>query len=153
MRDTQRLGLKFKLLSNIFDCRMNQKVAEYDLTSTQSLVLGYLVRSEGPLFQKDIEKRFNMKHPTVTGIIQRLEDKGFIECSVDEKDRRYKVLRPTQKSLDFHRRTTMALAQTNDELSAALSDEEVQALQALLDQLLEGAGLPHPDKGKEEPTK
>ena len=149
MRNSRRLGLKCKILSNLTDQRINQKLTALDLTATQSTVLGYITRSQAPLYQKDIEKRFHMRHPTVTGIIQRLEDKGFIECSTDERDRRLKRIYPTQKCIDHHRSFTAIIAEWDAELSAPLTDEEVQTLQTLLDKVLTGLGLPRPPEQEE----
>ena len=149
MRNYRRLGLKCKILSNLTDQRINQKLAALDLTATQSTVLGYITRSQEPLYQKDIEKRFHMRHPTVTGIIQRLEDKGFIECSTDERDRRLKRIIPTQKCIDHHRNFSAIIAEWDAELAAPLSDEEVQTLQTLLDKVLTGVGLQRPPDQEE----
>ena len=150
MRDTERLGLKFKILSNLTDQRINQKLAALDLTTSQSMVLGFIVGRQEPLYQKDIEKRFNMRHPTVTGIIQRLEEKGFITCSTDERDRRYKRICPTQKSIDHHNSFTAIITEWNRELAAPLTDEEVATLQELLGKVLTGVGLPKPPDQEKE---
>ena len=40
--------------------------------------------------QKDIEKALNLKNPTVTGILKRLEENGFVLIVPSNKDKRCK---------------------------------------------------------------
>ena len=42
--------------------------------------------------QKDLEHIEQVTHPTMTGIIKRLETKGFLICAPSENDRRYKKI-------------------------------------------------------------
>ena len=40
--------------------------------------------------QRDVEKNLNLKNPTVTGILKRLDEKGYIFCVPNANDRRKK---------------------------------------------------------------
>ena len=47
----------------------------------------------------DIERALNLKRSTVTGILQRLEEKGFIDLvASSSKDKRFKKIVFTEKS-------------------------------------------------------
>ena len=47
--------------------------------------------------QKDIEKALSLKNPTVTGILKRLDEKGFILAVPSNQDKRCKNIYPTEK--------------------------------------------------------
>ena len=64
-----------------------------DLTSSQLDVLICIAQGGGrPVNQKDIEEELKLSNPTVTGILKRMERKGFISRTVGRRDRRYKEL-------------------------------------------------------------
>ena len=54
------------------------------------------------MIQKDIEEHFHISNPTVTGILNRLEQKGFIERKHTPKDNRVRTIVITQKKHDLH---------------------------------------------------
>lgn len=57
----------------------DNSLRKYNLTSTQFLVLEYLIKNEGKdIIQKDICDYLELKHSTVIGIIKRLESKKLI---------------------------------------------------------------------------
>lgn len=57
----------------------DNSLRKYNLTSTQFLVLEYLIQNEGKdIIQKDICDYLELKHSTVIGIIKRLENKKLI---------------------------------------------------------------------------
>ena len=100
MKDcSQNLGPRLRHLSNRITQYMDQQFLALDLTSTQSFVLHYLVLHEGEhLYPKDIEKRFHLTHPTVSGVLQRLEAKDFVVLEPDRDDRRCKRIRLTDRA-------------------------------------------------------
>ena len=77
---------------------MNEGLKKYDLTKTQRDILGYLhFTDKNPVIQKDIEEHFHISNPTVTGILNRLEQKGFIERKQSLKDKRVRTIVLTKK--------------------------------------------------------
>ena len=49
-----------------------------DLTFAQGGMIHYLYRHrEEPIYQKDLEKRFDIRRSTATGILQNLEKNGY----------------------------------------------------------------------------
>ena len=65
-------------------------MAEMDLTSAQGRIMGFLVKRGSPPCANDIEEEFNLSHPTVSGLLSRLERKNFIEFRPDAQDKRCK---------------------------------------------------------------
>ena len=54
--------------------------------------------------QRDIEKALNLKNPTVTGLLQRLDEKGYVLIVPNAKDKRKKNVYLTEKAYDIQRR-------------------------------------------------
>ena len=69
---------------------MSNTLAQMDLTGSQGRVVGFISHQADPPCAKDIEEEFQLSHPTVSGILGRLERKGFIEFFPDPEDRRCK---------------------------------------------------------------
>ena len=69
---------------------MNRKLQELDLTSAQGHAIGFLRHAKEPPCARDMETAYGLSHATVSGILSRMESKGFIEQRPDPKDRRIK---------------------------------------------------------------
>lgn len=76
---------------------------ESGLTNMQRLVLHYILFQApvNDIYQKDIEKAFQIRRSTATGILQLLEKNGFIYRETVEWDARYKKLMPTKKAMEL----------------------------------------------------
>ena len=73
------------------------------ITGAQGTVLDYILVEgmERDIYQKDIEKAFQIRRSSATGILQLLEKNGFIYRETVEWDARLKKLLPTQKALEL----------------------------------------------------
>ena len=69
---------------------MTEALSSMDLTSAQGHVVGFLAHCENPPCARDIEEAFHLSHPTVSGLLSRLEKKEFLELRPDPEDRRCK---------------------------------------------------------------
>lgn len=77
----------------------NQVLAPYELSNTQYKILMMLYsNSDKPVRQADIEEKFSLTNPTVTGIIQNLEKKGFVQRAQNPDDGRSKLVVLTNKA-------------------------------------------------------
>ena len=70
---------------------------ESELTNMQKRVLHYILFQslKKDIYQKDIEKEFQIRRSTATGILQLLEKNGFVIRETVEWDARLKKLVPT----------------------------------------------------------
>ena len=118
---SQNLGPRLRYLNNRITQYMDQQFLALDLTSTQSFLLHHLsLHEQEAVYPKDLEKRFHLTHPTVSGVLQRLEAKNFIIIEPDKADRRCKRIRLTDR------------ARRCDEC-AGMTEAEQQTLRRLLD--------------------
>ena len=74
------IGCLLKMITDKIKIQADANLAQHDLTLTQSRVLGYLARNGGTATQKEIEGFLQVSHPTVAGVIGRMEQKGFVSC-------------------------------------------------------------------------
>lgn len=96
---------ELKKVQIMLEQNMNKILGKYDLTSSQAPIIGYIYRAEETgieIQQKDIEEYFYLKNPTVTGILDRLEKKGFVARKISDKDRRKKIVTLTNVSKRIH---------------------------------------------------
>lgn len=85
-------GRIFRSLDCALGQRMDQALSGMDLTFSQGHIMGYLAHCDTPPCAKDIEDRFHLSHPTVSGLLSRLEKKEFIQLREDPEDRRRKLV-------------------------------------------------------------
>lgn len=133
----RRLSYKAKIFANAVDRATNAALVEFNLTYTQSLVLAHIKKhNEDNICQKDIENYFNIKHPTATGILARLEQKGFITCAHSEYDKRRKIVHITESGIKVMQTIGESIEKTEAEFFANVTDEELETLNALFNKLL-----------------
>lgn len=136
---SERIGFQIFLLSCAMKARKNKDFETFDLTSSQADVLRYVFNNEregNTVQQVDIERRFNLSNPTVTGIIQRLEAKGFITREVSSTDKRCKYLHTTQQTEKIYEYADEKRRETQELLTQEFSEEEKEELSRLLEKAL-----------------
>lgn len=135
--EDERLGLIIKRISHAAKKDTDNALKKWDLTMSQGMVLEYLNNApDAELTQKAIEQHFNLQHPTVSGILKRLEKNGFIRTAVNTNDRRVKDIFLTDKAKQLDTRAKMHQAQMEATFVKGFTDEEVETLRSLLTRVL-----------------
>ncbi len=99
-------------------------MAQMELTSAQGRIMGFLAMCKSPPCAKDIEEKFHLSHPTVFGLLARLEKKDFIEFRPDEQDRRCKRIYMLPKGADCNEQIYHAIEENERRIVADFSEEE-----------------------------
>lgn len=137
MRERQAVGFLFKQINNVYEKDINNQLKGLGITSSQCEVLDYLFHCDKEeVNQKDIEKALNLKNPTVTGILQRLDEKGFILIVPNGRDRRKKNVHLTEKAYDIQKRMELDRRKIDRNLTIGMTKREIQALQKMLNRVL-----------------
>lgn len=131
-----KLSVLIKKSSLLFDKYSNQLLAKQDLTASQFKIMLALYHSNQSICQSDIEAKFNMTNPTVTGLVQKLEAKGLLTRVVKEEDRRVKQLILTQQALDRKDEMLSIERYLEEMMTKNLNDEEKEQLCKLLTKLM-----------------
>lgn len=121
------VGHQFKLLNVFMEQIMNREMTKLDLTAAQSHIIGYLTHRKDVPCARDLEEFFRLSHPTVSGLLSRMEAKGFIEMRPDPEDRRIKRIYPLEKGLACSMRIKQ-LIDENERLIVEGFTPEEQAL-------------------------
>ena len=137
MRERTTLGFLFKQISTIYEKEFNRKLRTLGITASQCAVLDYLLGSSKEFMnQKDIEKALSLKNPTVTGILKRLDEKGFILAVPSNQDKRCKNIYPTEKAYDIQKKMDNYRKKIDRWLTIGMSKKEIAALEKMLDRVL-----------------
>lgn len=97
------------------------------ITGEQCRLMSYISRRlcmGQTVYQKDIEKEFNVKRSSVTSILSNLEKSGYILRKDDEKDRRTKIIILTEKGVFLSERMEENIARLENVISEGMSMEE-----------------------------
>ncbi len=133
------IGAKLKFIHQAFENSFNQNLQELNLTSSQMHLLIYLDHCEKngtKVNQRMIEKHLHLSNPTVTGLLQRLEAKGFVSRKVSVTDGRNKEIQQTDACRALHNEMHRRLDAENDKMVTGMSEEEIAELNRLLTVML-----------------
>lgn len=128
------LALKLKMIDECIKKKANNDLVEMDLTIVQHHTLVYLVHQENHTAElKAIEREFHVSQPTVAGIAQRLEAKGYVEALGNPRDKRVKLIRLTPQGEALCRRSWEKMKARMNAMTAGLTEEDLSELDRLLD--------------------
>lgn len=127
------IGMLIKGINDQIERRANLRFRPFGLTLAQMRVLFYLRDREGERTTlRDIEEYFGVSHPTVTGILRRMEAKGLVTGEPDGADRRCRAVRLAgSEALDMALRE-MPPDRLEPMLTRGLSEEECRQLRRYL---------------------
>ena len=145
MQPERPLGGYLRAISNALSQDMQQKTEQLGLTSSQGMFLHY-IRKRSKIdgldtYPKDLEDFFYIKHPTVSGILQRMETAGFVVLTASKSDKRCKAIILTQKALDAHAQIEAHIKASEERLTRGMSEEEQSSLRLLLKQAADNLGV------------
>lgn len=147
MEEQYRIGWHVKVLSNLIKREVGNYCCEKcsdELTGNNMFIIGYLAKNrEKDIFQKDLEEVFSVRRSTMSAIILRMEKKGFLVRESVAYDARLKKLVLTEKGRRIHEMIESKVAETEEKLSACLSEDEKKTLCFLLEKLRQNLELDH----------
>lgn len=137
MQERLPIGFLFKQINNVYEKDFNNLLKTLGITASQCAVLDYLFKSrKEENNQRDIEKALSLKNPTVTGLLKRLDEKGFIMIIPSNKDKRCKNIYLTEKAYDIQRRMEADRKKIDKKLTIGMTKKEIQAMQKMLNRVL-----------------
>ena len=74
----------------------------------------------------------NVAHPTVVGIVSRLEKNDFLKCKIDEADKRNKIVCLTEKAIAVGEQMNNEIEMNEKMLLNNLSDDDINSLRRIL---------------------
>lgn len=118
-------GFYFHVISRLLKSIIDDTLKNYDLTKSQSDIIRFLCTRENEITtQKDIETYFQISNPTVTGLLNRLEQKQFIQRMDHPFDKRAKQIVLTQKGWEVHTAVENQIEENEKILLEGFSESE-----------------------------
>ncbi len=105
--DSPRIGFQLKAVNNLIRRRLDVRFSEVglgELRGMQGPMIGYIYEQSKnrDIFQKDIEREFNIRRSTATVMLQNLEQKELIVRQAVNHDARLKKIVLTDKAVQCH---------------------------------------------------
>ena len=133
-------GHYLRILHGCTDQFLSAAVTQMDLTPVQRRVVGYLAHRSEPPCAKDVEEEFQLSHPTVSGILSRLEKKAFVEFRPDPADRRCKRIYVLEKGWEHIGQIHRIINENEDRIVDGFTEEEKQQFAAFLERAIRNMG-------------
>ncbi len=132
----KEIGFYLKKIFQTMEKDLNKDLENIDLTSTQAHVLIYLYKNKNNIInQRDIERKFELTNPTVNGILNRLENKGFIKRVVSDIDARNKEISLTDKSISLINAMKKSAKKMEDKMIAGISKDDLNVFYKVIKQI------------------
>lgn len=126
------IGYLIKNINDKLKVKADADLKHSNLTLAQSRVLAFLDSRGGQVTQKEIEVYLEVSHPTVVGIISRMEKKGHLRCWVDETDKRNKIVALTEQAKALREEMKQRILANEKMLLASLSEADIKKLKQML---------------------
>lgn len=127
------VGGTFKKITDRLRARAERKGFRHDVTYAQGKVLFFLHGKEnGEASMKEIEGYLDVSHATVSGLISRLSDKGYVVCGKSKEDARAKTVRLTEKENASFAEMKKRRRSLEETLLKGFSEEEREKLSEYL---------------------
>lgn len=99
-----------------------------DLTNMQKHILHFILLEtmHRDLFQKDLEKEFNIRRSTATGTLQLLEKKGYLYREPVKEDARLKRIVPTESALKIREFLLENISKREKQIRQGITEEELE---------------------------
>lgn len=133
------IGMECRCLSNLVRRKMGEtdaiKVSQ-QLTGMHGYVIGYLYNHQDQeVYQKDLEKRFEMRRSTATQMISLMEKNGLVLRQPVLHDARLKRLVLTEKAIEMHKQVEKEIEKVESLLKNGIAQDELQTFFAVMDKV------------------
>lgn len=129
MDDKTPIGLNIAIIDRAFRKKLDEKASRMGLTSSQIRALAAISLMEtsgvAEINQRMLEEHEQVTHPTMTGILQRLENKGFIKSEPSAVDRRYKKINSTGQGVGISKKLEDQDMEILKELCSGMTEEQI----------------------------
>lgn len=132
-------GRYINKISNRLRRQSKRAQEQLGLTTAQSNILSYILLegTETRLYQKDVEKEFDLRPSTATELLRTLEKKELICRISDEQDGRYKILRATSKAENIREALQEEIREMEERLVKEIPPQELQLFKKTAEKMLE----------------
>lgn len=126
------IGGMIKYISDKVRQKADNNLKDHNVTLSQVRVLNFLWRENGSCSQKQIEDFLQVSHPTVVGLVSRMEQSGYIQTSVSPDDKRNKIVTVTDSGMSLACELCRYMEDIDKRMLVGLTDEQQAQLAHML---------------------
>ena len=126
------IGGMIKYISDKVCQKADNNLKDHNVTLSQVRVLNFLWRENGSCSQKQIEDFLQVSHPTVVGLVSRMEQSGYIQTSVSPDDKRNKIVTVTDSGMSLACELCRYMEDIDKRMLVGLTDEQQAQLADML---------------------
>jgi DNA-binding MarR family transcriptional regulator len=135
--ESDDIGMLFKQIAERLQKKGNAYFSSLGITMTQIRVLHFIfTQSQKKTTQKELEDFCNVSHPTINGILKRLEEKGFIETTITVNGRLSKEVFLTDKGTALLHETKKSKHLAEKTLMKDFTKQEIDMLKEMLKRII-----------------
>ncbi len=105
------------------------------MSSIQLAIIHYLIESDKDVYQKDLEKRFDLRRSTISGILKTMEKHKIIIRVDSSIDARVKKIILSDESRDFHKKMLTTFKKLDNTLIEGISEHELKIFFDVIDKM------------------
>lgn len=135
MKINESLGYLIGLTNRHMKRELDNKLKEFNITTSQFACLKLLSEEEKSLTQVEIASKLRLDKVTAGAVIDKLIAKGLVSRERNIKDKRAYVIEITDDGLSVVKNTVEAAASVNRKALKGLSEEEVDSIVFLLNKI------------------
>ncbi|MEI7884626.1 MAG: MarR family transcriptional regulator [Clostridia bacterium] len=131
------IGREVNLFINRINRQVSNIVSKYGITGSQAHIINFIYNESmaRDVFQRDIEKEFDIRRSTTTNALQLMEAKGFILRQSVSIDARLKKVLLTEKGIIIQKKVSNIIMQSEHALRDKLNDNEYDTLVTIIEKL------------------
>lgn len=127
------IGYMMKQITDKIKASADADLKKKNLTLSQVRVLEYVSGNGGAVTQKAIEEHLGVSHPTVVGLVSRMEKSGHLICYTDKDDKRNKMVELTEQALRKAHEIQDEIAVQDKKILHGLTKDEIKSLYRMLE--------------------
>ncbi|WP_018591312.1 MarR family winged helix-turn-helix transcriptional regulator [Terrisporobacter glycolicus] len=140
MTNKNKLGLHISKINHIISRKMDSaviKAIDDNLTVSQAYVIDFIsMKGENKeIFQKDLEKEFDLKRSSISLMLNNMEKSDLIERVPVAEDARLKKIILTNKSKKLYEEISKSIDSIEHKLCENITPEEIKIFKIVLDKI------------------
>lgn len=138
MKKIHRYGMYFKRIHLDIEKEIHTKLSAYNLTKSQLDILNYLDQHPDQMIcQKDLQNYLHVSNATINGLVNRLEQNGYIYRITNSEDKRMVSIHPTEKANQIKDLFLTTIYNLEQKMMAHIAPDKQEELVNLLEQMIQ----------------
>lgn len=138
MKKIHRYGMYFKRIHLDIEKEIHTKLSAYNLTKSQLDILNYLDQHPDQMTcQKDLQNYLHVSNATINGLVNRLEQNGYIYRITNSEDKRMVSIHPTEKAKQIKDLFLTTIYNLEQKMMAHIAPDKQEELVNLLEQMIQ----------------